>query len=105
MAGSRNHESLYREITDKIVADLQNGITPWVRPWRAGAGGSPLGLPQNALTKCSYSGINILLLWAALDERDFAASKWLTFKQARAIQCCWQNLTVMICRNRVKRFE
>ena len=78
-------DTIYREITDKIIRDFENGIVPWVRPWKSGAGLSLLSLPQNALTKRNYSGINILLLWSALDEKGFANSKWLTFKQALAM--------------------
>ena len=78
-------DTIYREITDKIVHDFENGIVPWVRPWKSGFGQSLLALPQNALTKRNYSGINILLLWVALDEKGFANSNWLTFKQALAM--------------------
>ncbi|MFN0195061.1 MAG: ArdC family protein [Aestuariivirga sp.] len=88
MAVTQSRENLYRTITDKIVHDLQNGIVPWVRPWRSGVGQSPLSLPRKALTKRRYSGINIILLWAALDERGFASPHWLTFKQALAMGGC-----------------
>ncbi len=45
----------------------------------------PLGLPVNGLTRRSYSGINILLLWSALEERGFASPYWVTFKQCIAM--------------------
>jgi len=82
MASTGTGKNLYREITDKIVLELEQGIVPWVRPWRSGVGSASLSLPKNALTKRSYSGINIILLWSALDERGFASPHWLTFKQA-----------------------
>ena len=85
MGNAIARDTLYREITDRIIKDFENGIVPWVRPWKSGLGHALLALPQNALTKRNYSGINILLLWAALDERGFAISKWLTFKQALAM--------------------
>ena len=85
MGNSIGRDTIYREITDKIIRDFENGIVPWVKPWKSGSGLSLLSLPQNALTKRNYSGINILLLWAALDEKGFANSKWLTFKQALAM--------------------
>ena len=72
--------SLYQEITDKIVAQLEQGRVPWVQPW-AGAP-VPLGLPKNAATGRSYSGINILILWLACTERGFTGQSWLTFRQA-----------------------
>ena len=66
--------SLYQEITDKIIAELEQGRVPWVQPWLGSAGGTaaPLGLPKNAATGRAYSGINILILWGAVAERGFA---------------------------------
>lgn len=72
--------SLYDEVTDRIVEELEAGRIPWVQPWDA-AGFAP-GLPKNADTHRSYSGINILILWAEAARRGFAAQGWLTFRQA-----------------------
>ena len=72
--------TLYQEITDKIVAELEQGRVPWVQPW-AGAP-VPLGLPKNAATGRPYSGINIMILWLAGTERGFTGQNWLTFRQA-----------------------
>ncbi|TGS43725.1 MULTISPECIES: zincin-like metallopeptidase domain-containing protein [unclassified Mesorhizobium] len=75
--------SLYSEITDRIIADLERGCVPWVQPWgRAKAG---LGLPRNAATSRIYSGINILILWGAVIERGYSGQNWLTFRQALAL--------------------
>jgi antirestriction protein ArdC len=51
-----------------------------VQPW--GGAVAPLGLPRNASTGRSYSGINILILWCAVAERGFTGQNWLTFRQA-----------------------
>lgn len=82
MQQSVNRANLYQEITAKIIAELEQGTVPWVRPWRSGGEGPRLSLPKNALTAKTYSGINILLLWEALLNRGFASCHWLTFKQA-----------------------
>lgn len=82
MQQSINRNDLYREITGKIIAELEQGTVPWVRPWRDGEEGPSLSLPKNALTANTYSGINILLLWEALLNRGFVSGHWLTFKQA-----------------------
>jgi antirestriction protein ArdC len=71
---------LYQEITDKIIAELEQGRLPWVQPW-AGVS-APLGLPRNAVTGRAYSGINILILWCAVAERGFTGQTWLTPRQA-----------------------
>jgi antirestriction protein ArdC len=85
MAKGIQKDSLYREITDKIIAELEQGIVPWVQPWKSSKQICPLGLPVNGLTSRSYSGINILLLWSALEERGFASPYWITFKQCIAM--------------------
>jgi antirestriction protein ArdC len=76
----RERTSLYQEVTDRIITELEQGRVPWVQPWgRAKAG---LALPKNATTGRRYSGINILILWGAVIEKGFASQHWLTFRQA-----------------------
>ena len=70
---------LYQEITDKITRQIEAGTIPWVQPW---AEDQTLSIPRNATTNRAYSGVNILLLWDALFERNFSVNRWLTFKQA-----------------------
>jgi antirestriction protein ArdC len=83
-----NHKpnrDLYSEITDRIVAELEEGQFPWVQPWNAEHTACAIGLPKNASTAKCYSGINILILWGAVIEHGFASQSWLTFKQAKAL--------------------
>ena len=75
--------TLYEEITNKIIAELEAGRLPWLQPWAAS--GAPLGLPKNAATNRPYSGINVLLLWGAVAEHGFSAQSWLTFRQALSL--------------------
>src|SRR5580704_9413790 len=77
--------TLYQEITDKIIAELEAGCVPWVQPWGSSGVNAALGLPKNAATGRQYSGINILILWSAVAERGFTGQGWLTFRQALAI--------------------
>jgi antirestriction protein ArdC len=77
-----NRASLYDEITDKIIAELEAGRVPWVQPWGTTAAKAPLGLPKNGATGRLYSGINVLILWGVVIERSFPAQSWLTFRQA-----------------------
>jgi antirestriction protein ArdC len=74
--------SLYEEITDKIIAELEAGRIPWVQPWGTAAAKAPLAMPQNASTHRRYSGINVLILWGSVIERGFPGQSWLTFRQA-----------------------
>ncbi|MBN9235610.1 MULTISPECIES: ArdC family protein [Phyllobacteriaceae] len=75
--------SLYSEITDRIIADLERGCVPWVKPW--GRAKAAIGLPKNAATGRGYSGINILILWGAVIEHAYPSQNWLTFRQALSL--------------------
>ena len=79
---AKDRGTLYEEITSKIIAELEAGRLPWVQPWGSSGVRAPLGLPKNAATGRTYSGINVLILWAAVVENGFAGQSWLTFRQA-----------------------
>ncbi len=79
--------SLYDEVTAKVIAELEAGRRPWVQPW-GGAGAATPGLPRNALTGRSYSGVNVLILWGAVIAEGYPSQSWLTFKQAQAAGGC-----------------
>lgn len=85
---SNNQPSLYSQVTDRIVAELELGVVPWVQPWGRDGGSAGLGLPRNAHTDKAYSGINILLLWDAVIRGGYASQHWLTFKQALELGGC-----------------
>ena len=74
--------SLYTEITDKLIAELEAGRIPWVQPWGTAAIKAPLAMPRNASTQRGYSGINVLILWGSVIEHGFSGQSWLTFRQA-----------------------
>jgi antirestriction protein ArdC len=77
--------SLYEEVTDKIIAELEAGRVPWVQPWGTAAAKAPLAMPKNAATSRQYGGINILILWGSVIEHEFAGQSWLTFRQALSL--------------------
>lgn len=74
-------QDVYTRITSKIIASLEQGVRPWMRPWNAehAAGRITRPLRHNGQP---YSGINILMLWASAVEQGFTAPIWMTFKQA-----------------------
>ena len=78
---AKSRASIYESVTARIIAELEQGTFPWVRPWGAADADAP-GLPCNALTGRRYSGINILLLWGAVFEHGYPSQHWLTFRQA-----------------------
>lgn len=82
-AQAASRANLYDEVTRRIIAELEAGRVPWVQPWgRAEGAGLAPGLPRNALTGRTYSGINVLILWGAVIEQGFPSQGWLTFRQA-----------------------
>ena len=77
--GSRT--DIYARITERIVADLEKGVRPWMQPWNSAnaIGRVTRPLRHNGLP---YSGMNVLLLWSEALARGFSAPIWMTFKQA-----------------------
>lgn len=75
-------QSLYSEVTNRIIAELEEGRLPWVQPWDAALCGCTM--PKNAGTARRYSGINILILWAEVVAKGYASQRWLTYRQAEA---------------------
>jgi hypothetical protein len=69
---------VYVEVSERILAELERGATPWVKPWSATPGQN---VPQNAVSNRPYSGCNVILLWLARN-RGWATPRFLTFKQA-----------------------
>jgi antirestriction protein ArdC len=69
---------LYSEVSSRIIAELEAGAAPWIKPWSATAGQN---VPQNAVTNRPYSGCNVVLLWMA-QAAGYRTPRYLTFKQA-----------------------
>lgn len=69
---------LYQDITDRIIASIEEGVIPWRKPWDPNSG--YCGLPQNAVSKRTYGGVNVLLLWQQEMKHGYKHSKWLSFK-------------------------
>jgi len=81
----QDRASLYDEITDKIIAELEVGRVPWVQPWGTAAAKAPLAMPKNAATSRQYSGINVLILWDSVIKHSFPVQGWVTFRQALSL--------------------
>lgn len=75
---------IYARITERIIAQLEEGVRPWVQPWRAGNAAGRITRPLRHNGE-PYSGMNVLLLWSEAMARGYAAPIWMTFKQAREL--------------------
>jgi len=75
---------LYTRITNRIIAELEAGTRPWLKPWNAehAAGRITRPLRHNGI---AYRGINVVTLWMTATARGYACPIWLTYKQAQEL--------------------
>jgi len=75
---------IYTRITDRIVASLEQGTRPWMKPWNAehAAGRITKPLQHNGTP---YNGINIIMLWQAATACVYRAPIWMTYRQAKEL--------------------
>ena len=76
--------SIYQEITDSIIAELEKGATPWVKPWACEAGAD-----KNVISQKPYRGINRLLLAMVSGIKGYNVPVWATYDQ-------WQSLGAQV---------
>jgi len=74
-------QDIYTRITAKIVASLEQGVRPWMKPWSGENAAARITRPLRH-NGTPYSGINILMLWGSSIEHGFTSPSWMTFKQA-----------------------
>lgn len=74
----------YARITDRILAELEQGVTPWTKPWSADTLAGRVTRPLR-VTGEAYTGINVILLWMEACSMGYASSTWMTYRQAQAL--------------------
>jgi antirestriction protein ArdC len=74
--------TVYQEVTDSIIAQLENGATPWIKPWKADSTAD-----KNFITQAPYRGINRLMLGLSSMVQGFNTPVWATFKQWNDLGC------------------
>jgi len=72
---------IYETVTNRVIADLEKGVRPWVKPWNSEHLEGRIMRPLRHNGE-RYSGINVLMLWSAAEEQGFASPTWMTYKQA-----------------------
>jgi antirestriction protein ArdC len=76
---------VHHELTDKVIRAIKSGLATsdaCTKPWHSAAAS---GLPGNHATDSSYRGLNVLQLWFAVRAQGYEHWRWLTYKQAQAI--------------------
>ncbi|MEZ5749409.1 MAG: ArdC-like ssDNA-binding domain-containing protein [Caenibius sp.] len=81
---TKEKSDVYTRVTDKIIAELEKGVRPWMKPWNAEHAAGRISKPLRHNGQ-AYNGINILMLWSAAMEKDFSAPIWMTFRQAKEL--------------------
>ena len=76
-----DRQDVYTRITNAIVADLEQGVRPWVQPWESSHAAGEVSRPLR-FNGVPYRGINIVLLWVAAMRQRFSCPLWMTYKQA-----------------------
>ena len=67
-------------ITQEIIARLESGTKPWIKPWR----GVPVSRPLRACG-IPYRGMNVFWLWMVADMCGYASPFWMTYNQANEL--------------------
>jgi antirestriction protein ArdC len=68
--------TIYQEITDSIIAELEKGATPWVKPWSA-----PASADKNIVTGKAYRGINRFITAMVSGIKGYDVPAWASLKQ------------------------
>jgi antirestriction protein ArdC len=74
-------KDVYQRIADQIVAELEKGVCPWIKPWNAAHLNRRVMLPLRH-NGTPYRGVNVISLWLQASLKGYAAPRWMTFKQA-----------------------
>jgi antirestriction protein ArdC len=74
-------DNIFDRVTQKIIADLEQGVRPWQKPWDSSQATGRIIRPLRHNGE-SYNGVNILLLWGSAIENGYQHPTWMTFKQA-----------------------
>ncbi|MBW8683496.1 ArdC family protein [Chitinophaga rhizophila] len=72
-------KTVYQQITDQVIAQLEKGVILWKKPWAADE------MPHNVSSRHYYKGWNAFYLNMICLLKEFEYPHFLTFKQAEAM--------------------
>ena len=72
--------SVYQEVTESIIKQLEAGALPWVKPWKADSTAD-----KNFISQKPYQGINRLILGLSAMSQGFEFPVWASFKQWQSV--------------------
>jgi len=84
MSTTATRSDVYSRVTARIVADLERGVRPWLKPWNAEHAAGRITRPLRSNGE-PYKGINILMLWCEAQTHGYSCPIWMTYKHAQAL--------------------
>jgi antirestriction protein ArdC len=76
---------LYSSVTAVVIKQLEDGVPPWIRPWRDERIQGVGMIPSNLVSGRRYTGGNILLLWLAAHLNGYSNLQFCTYQQVNSI--------------------
>ena len=73
--------NVQRKLNRKLLDRMQFGDLTWRKQWEHTGVAM---MPFNWSSKIGYTGINIVIIWMAMDHFGYEHNAWLTFKQAQS---------------------
>jgi antirestriction protein ArdC len=68
--------TIYQDVTNSIIEQLEKGAIPWVKPWRADSSAD-----KNVISQKPYQGVNRLILGMSSMAQGFTVPAWASYKQ------------------------
>src|ERR1700736_3988516 len=82
MSQTSPRADVYTRVTDRIVAELEQGVRPWLKPWNAEHAAGRITRPLRSNGQ-PYKGINVLMLWGEAMAKGFGCPFWMTYRQSQ----------------------
>ena len=73
---------IYQHVTDLIIAQLEQGAAPWVKPWHVNQAADS-SADKNLVTGNAYRGVNRLIVGMASMAAGYTSTTWASFKQIK----------------------
>jgi len=84
MSANAARSDVYTRVTNRIVADLEQGVRPWLKPWSTDNAAERIARPLRGNGQ-PYKGINVLMLWGEALMHGYACPIWMTYRQAQEL--------------------
>lgn len=72
--------TVYQDVTNSIIEQLEKGAIPWVKPWKADSSAD-----KNLVSQKPYQGINRLILGLSGVVNGYCVPVWASYKQWESI--------------------